>query len=326
MYKQQVNKEFVNEYKNGLSFWDISRKHNETYKNVTEAITGRRFEARFLPIEEKQRIIDLYVSGISTVKIGKIYGVGNKSIAVVLEEYGVRREQKKFVRKYHVNENYFDCIDTQEKAYCLGFIAADGCNYPKKGTISMSLEECDKEILEKICLLMDNTRPLEYLDYSNKHDFGYSYKNQYRMLIFSSHMCNALINVGIMPSKSNQLKFPDFLNDELISHYLRGLSDGDGTLGYKNVESFTNRSGKRLYYSLTSTIYMCESVALYLKDKLDIDTKIVEARNHNGITYTLNIIKKDDVDIFLEWLYCDSTIFLKRKHDLYQDYLLQNVA
>ena len=31
-----------------------------------------------------------------------------------------------FLKKYNVNEDYFNCINTTNKAYILGFIYADG--------------------------------------------------------------------------------------------------------------------------------------------------------------------------------------------------------
>ena len=41
-------------------------------------------------------------------------------------------------RKYKLNCNYFDTIDTQEKAYILGILAADGYNNNKDGEVVTS--------------------------------------------------------------------------------------------------------------------------------------------------------------------------------------------
>ena len=58
------------------------------------------------------------------------------------------------MRKYNFNEHYFDNIDCQEKAYWLGFFAADGYNHRSKGCIEFRLHRQDREILErfKSCL------------------------------------------------------------------------------------------------------------------------------------------------------------------------------
>ena len=51
------------------------------------------------------------------------------------------------------NHNYFKTIDTEEKAYILGFLYADGYNSDKQVVISQ-LEQ-DVDILEKINKALD---------------------------------------------------------------------------------------------------------------------------------------------------------------------------
>ena len=310
--KNRLNPIYVDEYTKGLTIWQIAGWHNDTYKNVYEGITGHRFESRLLPVEEKEMIKALYENHVSTVKIGQLYGVWNKSIAAVLDEYGIERNQNEMVRRYNVDQHYFDVIDTPNKAYVLGFLSADGCNFPSKCTISMSLEECDREVLEAIREDMKNEHPLEYIDYSNKHDFGYTYKNQYRMLIFSKHMCNQLTDKGVVPNKSLQLKFSSKVKPEFYSHYVRGVFDGDGSIGVKSLESYTGS----ISISLTSTFDFCNSLALIL-DGLGVDYIIGEASNHNGITAALYISKAKSKKVFLDWIYKDAELFLERKHDIY---------
>lgn len=161
-----------------------------------------------LPDDEKDKICNLYLDGFSTVKIGKMYGVGNKSIASVLSDRGIERDRSLSTRIYHLDEHYFDVLDTPNKCYIFGFLLSDGSNNRNKSTVTISLQEEDREILERMRLELNSDKPLEYLDYSNKHDFGYNYKNQYRLLFFSTKLCNALSSHGLMPNKSLILEFP----------------------------------------------------------------------------------------------------------------------
>lgn len=312
MNKQPINDKYISEINNGLSIWDIVEKYNDTYKNVSESITGHRFEARFLPKEEKEKICQLYQSGISTVKIGKMYGVNNKPIAVVLEDFNIKRNQGEMVRKYAVNQTYFDIIDNPNKAYIIGFLSADGSNNPTKQTISMALEECDKEILEKICKEMGNEHPLEFLDYSSKHDFGYTYKNQYRMLICSAYICSRLSEIGVIPNKSLSLEFSNSIPEQYYSHYIRGIFDGDGSIGVKNLQAYKGN----IDISITSTKMVCERIQNILK-ALDIESYVCEASNHNGITAVLNIHKNESKKKFLDWIYADAELYLFRKYQVY---------
>lgn len=137
-----------------------------------------------------------------------MYGVGNKCIANVLSDRGIERDRSLSTRIYRLDENYFDVLNTPNKCYIFGLLLSDGNNNRKKSTVSISLQEEDREILEKIRLELNSDKPLEYLDYSNKHDFGYNYKNQYRLLFFSSKLCDALSSNGLVPNKSLILEFP----------------------------------------------------------------------------------------------------------------------
>ena len=311
MYKQAINKEYIKEYDNGFSIWDIAAKYNDTYKNVTEAITNHRFEARFLPVSEKKRIVSLYQNGMSTVKIGNLYGINNKPVAIVLKEYGINRTGVG-QRKYAINENYFSTIDSSNKAYIIGFLSADGSNNPKKQTVSMSLEECDKEILEKIRLEVNSERPLEFLDYSNKHDFGYTYKNQYRLLFFSKKICNDLIKIGVIPNKSLCLEFSNCIPEKYYPDYIRGIFDGDGSIGVHSLQTYKGY----LSVSITSTFAFCNRLQTILSN-LGINSRVSEASNKNGITASLMITAKDSIKKFLDWIYKDAKLYLKRKHDVY---------
>lgn len=264
--------------------------------------------------EEQENIVKLYKeNGLSTVKIGKQYGVTHKVISRVLDLYGINRVGNG-QRKYFLNEHYFDEIDTPEKAYILGFFYADGSNNISKQTVSMSLQEEDKNVLEQIRLNIGSERPLEFLDYSNKHDFGYSYKNQYRLLIFSKCICNQLNNLGMTPNKSLTLEFPNWLNPELYSHFIRGYFDGDGSY----CAYYTKSQKFQPLLTFTSTESFCKKIQEILIDKLDIPGgNIYDASCNNGITKVLSISGAIQVKKILDWLYKDSTIFLQRKFDKY---------
>ena len=113
-----------------------NRRKKKSYKNFSN--------------EEKENIVKLYLEWKSTVEIGKMYNFNHHSIASVLDEYHVdRRDASHCNRTYSVNDEYFDNIDTQNKAYFLGFLFADGNNCMQKSAIRIALQEKDRDILEK---------------------------------------------------------------------------------------------------------------------------------------------------------------------------------
>lgn len=267
----------------------------------------------------QEQLLDIresYINGESSVKIGKRYGVSHKPILKELHNMGIEVNQKKFVRKYKLNESFFDNIDTPNKAYIMGLLHSDGSNNINKSTISISLQEDDKDILEQIRLEVNSEKPLEYLDYSDKHDFGYTYKNQYRLLLFSKHMCEELNNKGITPNKSLTIGFPNWLNTNLIPHYVRGVYDGDGSI----YRSYRNDNNLPITVTITATESFCKVLKDICKKELNISAGIYDASCHNGITKVFTLSGRNIAKKFLDWIYQDADLFLQRKYDRYCKY------
>lgn len=268
---------------------------------------------------QEQDIVESYMNHISSVKIGEKYGVSHKIILKVLHRHNVPVSQKQTVRRYSLNEEYFDHIDSQEKAYILGLLYADGSNNPEKGTISISLQESDKLILEDVRKNVGSNKPLEYLDYSKKKDGGYSYKNQYRLLMFSKHMCDSLSDIGMVKNKSLVLSFPN-IPDELYPHFIRGYYDGDGSV-CQQIKSSTNHA---VLITITSTESFCKSLVEICKNELGFSPKIYDASCRNGVTKVCTISGRRICKKFLDWIYKDATIYLERKYQRYVNYYLDD--
>lgn len=266
--------------------------------------------------EQLKDIKQSYLNGESSVKIGKRYGTNHKPILRELHNMGVCVDQKRFVRKYDIDENYFDVIDTPNKAYILGFLYSDGSNNLNKRTISLSLQEEDKSILERIRNEIHSEKPLDYLDYTNKHDFGYTYKNQYRLNIFNAHMCEELNKKGVVPNKSLVITFPTWIDNCLIHHFIRGIYDGDGSIH----QSFHNDSNKPIIVTITATDSFCKELQNICKDKLNINAGIYDASCHNGITKVFTISGRNVAKKFLDWIYQDADLYLERKYNRYCEY------
>lgn len=266
--------------------------------------------------EELQDIRISYLNGESSVKIGKRYGTTHKPILQALHNMGIDIDQKRFVRKYDLDEHYFDIIDTPNKAYIMGFIHSDGSNCLHKSTVSISLQEEDKDILERIRKELKSEKSLEYIDNTNKHDFGYTYKNQYRFVMFSKHICEQLNDKGIIPNKSLIIGFPEWLDSSLISHYVRGVYDGDGSI-YK---AYRNENNIPITVTITATSSFCEKLAIICKDELNINAGIYDASCHNGITKVFTLSGRNICKTFLDWIYKDADLYLQRKYMRYCEY------
>lgn len=265
--------------------------------------------------EQKLEIVKLYTEEkLSTPKIGKIMGCNYNKICHILDEFGIQRVNNG-VRKYKLNEKYFDCIDTPNKAYVLGLMCADGCNFPPKCTACISLQESDINLLEQIRNELNSDQPIRIIDQSNRHsDNNYSYNNMCTLNMYSTHICKSLEKLGVVRNKSLILEFPTISN-ELYSHFVRGYFDGDGSL-YQYIK---NEKNKSIRITFTSTEKFCEKLKEILENELGIYCGIYDASCHNGITKVVSISGSASVKV-LDWMYKDAELYLQRKYDRYLKY------
>ena len=215
-------------------------------------------------------------------------------------------------RKHHFDEHYFETIDTEDKAYWLGFLYADGnvCfgkdKYGKrKGcTIEITLAEKDKNHLYKLlqCLKADDNYPLEKrIVKSNGKEYI-----AYRLCLNSVIMGNDLENKGCVPNKSLILKRPN-INSDLNNHFIRGYFDGDGCV-------HINEELNNTIYSVLGT----QDILSFIQEESGISSKIsirqVKRDGEYKPFYEIRIGGIKSKIIFHNYIYKDANIYLERKY------------
>lgn len=215
-------------------------------------------------------------------------------------------------RIYKLDETFFDIINTEEKAYILGFIAADGHNSLKK-KIQIVLNEKDIDILEKISSRMY----LEKYDNIKKFDSKQNLRGEEKihkhakLIICSAKLSDRLLELGLNNKKSATLEFPDWLNKDLIKHYVRGYFDGDGS-----IYLFKEKTVPKAMLNVISSIMFIDSLGILLKDELKINfhktypSKGMAVLNCKGTQQCYSI---------LNWMYIDSKIYLNRKFAVFKE-------
>ena len=71
--------------------------------------------------DKKQQVINLYLEGKTTYEISEMIGHSQSRVFMIVQEEGISRHAT-----YNVDETFFDKIDTQEKAYVLGWFYSEG--------------------------------------------------------------------------------------------------------------------------------------------------------------------------------------------------------
>lgn len=265
---------------------------------------------------QKIDIVNKYSSGdYSLTRIAKEYNFTLNGIKGCLKRRGIeiKSDRAECQRLYYLNQHYFDIIDTEHKAYWLGFLYADGCNYEKKNRIHFHLQECDKLILEKFLTDLESNIPLRFIKRKNP-----KWKDMYAIDISSKQISKQLSLLGCFNKKSLILKFPteEQVPKYLLNHFLRGMWDGDGC-----ISKYYDKKLKVFRTHLVSTLDFCESTQIIL-NTIDIVSSIKQSKDsikRNTTTRNLKISGSLQTLRFLRWLYKDATIYLDRKYLLYNE-------
>ena len=218
---------------------------------------------------------------------------------------------------YYCDFHYFKTIDTQEKAYWLGFIFADGWTFLSKeteaGYLGIELQAGDIGHLKKFNKSIGGnykitTRDRKYNDTIGKY-FGIE-KDKITHLcqirVFSRPFTDDLIAHGIIPNKSLVKVFPNTVPYNLMRHFIRGYFDGNGCVCEKNKRNmcFSFCSGSEKF--ITS-----------LREELiknEIYCSKIYARTGNNICFNFNIYSNfNNASKFYDYIYKDATIYLDRK-------------
>lgn len=122
---------------------------------------------------------------------------------------------------YDVDSRGFDAIDSELKAWVLGFIMADGC--VTDSVLSVVVAAKDIDALEKVRMALGSNSPIKVSKGS-----GHSPNGLYaRLTICSVPLVRCLAKYGICRRKSLTVVPPQIAED-MEPHFWRGAVDGDG--------------------------------------------------------------------------------------------------
>lgn len=251
-------------------------------------------------------------TGISLTKMSEKYGTTRHILTNRFKKLGIdivnRQNEVKFC------ETIFDSIDTEEKAYWLGFIFADGyissykeAKEKSRYMLEISLKGSDKPHLDKFN---------EFVKHKNKQmvkisdaKCGDIVTTRCRWFVANKHLWTVLESYGCVPNKSLVLKFPSeeiFKDKSLIRHFIRGYFDGDGCF---------SRNLHKLIVSPNASILGTPEFL----DKVEEYSNISGRRelHSNGITEYI-WYRLDETVKFINYIYSNANIYLERKYKLYQ--------
>lgn len=200
----------------------------------------------------------------------------------------IKKIKRKSNRRHELDTNYFNKIDSNEKAYWYGFLWADGSIY--NNNFELTLQARDLYIIEQF-----------KKDIKSSHLIKKHYKyNTYRFLFSSKEFCDKLKLLNITERKSYSSLLP-ILDDKYFPNFLMGLFDGDGCFCNPTFQivcnpTFSKWLQEKFYkiFNISSHVYKTDSFAV-----------------------RFCVSKQKDVNKIMNTMYCNNNFFLKRKLEKY---------
>ena len=237
--------------------------------------------------------IEQYLSKTKREIFGKAHGIGLK-----LGRYYTGLNK----RRYSFNENYFEKIDSWEKAYWLGWIWSDGSINLTSRTLRFNLQKRDSRILEALRDSLESNYPLTT---KKNNEFEYTCFS-----VGSPKMIDDLMHLNVKPNKTICQNIPN-INEEFMDGFLLGIFDGDGSV-YKAGRGYT-----RISFSGTKACMIF--IRNFLMRKLNISIPEVREVIHTCLFARLDIQAQKDVKLVYEFLYKRAEIMLKRKESIFRE-------
>lgn len=287
---EEIEKNIIEMYQNGISMMRIGKCLNLSSSNVYYVLKKNKIKTRtkggIEPLDD-EKVISQYKSGMPSTKIAELNKVSVHTITNILEKHNISRSN--IYHNLNLIEDYWENIDTKDKAYFLGFLISDGNVIGN--TVRLSLNEKDIDILKIFKSVTKNENKL-YEDKRGCVSFGVKRKK----------WVDDLSKYGVVPNKTLIVKIP-YIKEELMHHLLRGLIDGDG---------WVTKRGKIGFCGNKETVTQVHD---FFVTKLQVyDVAVIRYKNSD--LYAIQWSSKKDFKKICDYLYFDKEDFyLKRKYE-----------
>lgn len=300
--KEKYEKAIKEYYETDITITNLAIKYEFDRASFSRYMKKNGFEKKKSstnrPTEIYKQAKDYYLNNdISIKSLCEQFNISRKSFALYLKENNVDIKIKSSNVKRTINKNFFNVIDTESKAYWLGFIFADGSitNNVATGSYKLAVELSSVDEQHLIKLKNDIESDAKVCKRKGREMSSIHLSNK--------QIVQDLMKYGCIPNKTdNGFISEDILslNNKLKNAFIRGYLDGDG---------FIDKKRYRIVFTIKSF-----NIVKSLKEMLkSYKIKIIDDIGY----YRIVIENKEDYYKFLNDIYGNATIFLDRKYDIY---------
>lgn len=212
------------------------------------------------------------------------------------------------MRKHALNEHKFDKINTEEKAYWLGFIMADGyIENESRLCFILQRKKDEYDLFLKLQCFLETDNYVEERTVYDKRGFV---SESYCFRVTSKILCKRLKRLKVVAQKTGKECIPRGVPKRLYRHFIRGFFDGDGC-----ICKSSNRDYLRFFIGSCSK-KVIEQIRDYIQLKLSFHINILERHKYNKPFFYLESNSKYNTAKFCKLLYQRTKISLERKFKL----------
>lgn len=254
-----------------------------------------------------------YLQGKTILEIENSTNLSGVCIRDVLKRLGIyKSKQNKDLIKYGTSLNFFNKIDSEEKAYWLGFIYADGCvvgasnKYAYRFCVDLAIKDFNH--LQKLANIFNTKlttkiRSAQICQSQEIKDFEIVNLTINNKTIWSDLQQNG---ISIRKTLNPDLTIFDKFDKRLMNHFIRGVFDGDGSI-IKDSNMFIMNGNKDFL----------ETVQKILISEINLNLTKIFLDKGNG--YKLYYGGREQIKRIFDWLYNNAITFLERKKAIFEE-------
>jgi intein-encoded DNA endonuclease-like protein len=211
------------------------------------------------------------------------------------------------MRRKEYNQNYFENIDSEDKAYFLGFIYADGSLITdKRNSLYIKVHTKDSHIIETFINCING----EMIPWKSKS------RDIIQVSVSGKKIIDDLLKIGLHQNKTFTLKYPK-IPIELERHFIRGFFDGDGCIRVKTDSRDGAKVGDMRF--VCGSIDMLNTINERMNFLFGAKKNLLYGSNKN-YKY-LGWGAMSDIERIYSGFYQDSNFYLKRKKETFDEVL-----
>lgn len=250
----------------------------------------------------------------TSTKLAQELKCSKSFIKKIWKENNVSEKYQKH-QLYSLNEHYFKNINSDDKAYFLGFICADGCIYRRnghQGMLSISVKDVDIGVLEKLKKCLQTEKPINITKQMEKTTMA-------TLQLTSDILVENLLAYGVGVRKTFDMSINQVcsnISKKFIPSFILGYFDRDGSIDIPSDNTIS-----KSHIRISAPLKSLKDFENILNEFEIYPTIVIDKREYKEPFGSLELINTTNRYLFLKLIYSFYNDSLFRKKEKAQELL-----